>query len=261
MNTAAMPKTSTLTLALRVLGVVLVLTLAAAAVWPLLHSGAGLPVVSRLEIDGALRAPAAERLRIALAPMLQGPLLDLDMDALRQTAEREPWVAQVRVERRWPDAVRVSVIERHPVARWGSDSLLTAEGLVFSPAAEEWPADLVQLQGPEGRGPDVLQTFRDLSEQLRGTGFAPMTLIWGARGEWTARTASGMELRLGRGDPRVAAALLQGVAAHTLAAREAEIAYVDLRYTNGFAVGWRNGAFTDALRHTTPEGAGGNDGQ
>lgn len=252
MSTATLSKNSALTLALRVLGVVLVLTVIAAAVWPLLHKGAGMPMVSRLEIAGGLRAPAAERLRVALAPLLHSPLLDLDMNALRQTAEREPWVAQVRVERRWPDAVRVSVIERQPVARWGAASLLTAEGTVFAPPADEWPAGLVQLHGPEGRGGEVLQTFHRLNDQLAATVFAPVALAWGARGEWTARTASGMELRLGRGEPLIAAALLQGVAAQMLAPREAEIAYVDLRYTNGFAVGWRD---------TAPSGAGGNDGQ
>lgn len=257
MSTAAILKTPTLTLALRVLGVVMAITLAAAALWPLLNTGTGLPTVARLEIAGELRTPAAERLRAALAPMLQGPLLDLDMDLLRQTAEREPWVAQVRVERRWPDAVRVSVVERQPVARWGAASLLTAEGVVFAPPSDEWPAALVQLQGPAGRGGDVLQTFRALNEQLGATVFAPMALSWGARGEWTARTAADTELRLGRGDPLVAAAVLQGVAAQTLTARADEIAYVDLRYTNGFAVGWRSGASTETPGHTAPAGAGG----
>lgn len=258
---AAMPKSPVLTVLLRIAGVVLVLTLAAAALWPMLHTGGGLPAVSQLEITGALHAPAAERLRAHLAPLLQGSLSELDMDALRVATESEAWVAQARVERRWPDAVRVSVIERQPVARWGASSLLTEDGTVFSPPADEWPAGLVQLQGADGRSAEVLQMFRVLSESLNTTPFVPAALTLGARGEWLARTESGIELRLGRGDPQVAASVLRGTAAQALTARLGEIAYVDLRYSNGFAVGWRDGTSMDASRQSAPTGAGGNDGQ
>ena len=87
-----------------------------------------------------------------------------------------------------------------------------------------------------------MQTFRDLSAQIPTGDFGIYTLSWNERGEWSARTATGVERRLGRGDPLAKASLITGAVTHALSARLGEIAYVDLRYSNGFSVGWRASA-------------------
>ena len=74
-----------------------------------------------------------------------------------------------------------------------------------------------------------------------GTPFVPSALSENARGEWTAVTATGIELRLGRGAPTDAVARLAGPVRMALTERLQEVAYVDLHYVNGFAVGWRDG--------------------
>ncbi|MBI2384219.1 MAG: FtsQ-type POTRA domain-containing protein [Gammaproteobacteria bacterium] len=213
-------------------GVLLVATLALA-----LAPRIGLPPLSRLEVSGSLTHVRPDAVRAALAPHLNGTLLSLDLDAIRAAAAALPWVGQVRVERVWPGTVRVSVREHEVFAHWGQSALLSHEGIVFSQGDSAPPEGLQTLAGPVGQEAVVLETFRALTERLQDTDFMLAELRLSDRGDWTARTAQGLELRFGRGDPVRKLPLLLGAAAPALAGRLPEIAYLDLRYTNGFAVG------------------------
>jgi len=62
-----------------------------------------------------------------------------------------------------------------------------------------------------------------------------------ARGEWTAQTRAGVSLRFGQAEPASLAAQLSGTVARSLADHLDAVSYIDLRYPNGFAVGWRGG--------------------
>ncbi|MBI3171177.1 MAG: cell division protein FtsQ, partial [Hydrocarboniphaga effusa] len=113
------------------------------------------------------------------------------------------------------------------------------------PLTRDLPEGLPQLAGPDGQQAAVREVFEALNEQLAGTPFVPRSLARDARGEWTAVTADGIELKLGRlAPPETAArtvATLAGPARLALEGRLQEVAYVDLHYINGFAVGWRSG--------------------
>ena len=237
------------------------LTLLAAALLPALDAAGGLPAVSRLEIAGEFRYLDTDQLRERLRPQLSGTLLSLDLDAVRAEAETLPWVARARVERLWPDAIRLSLVERVPFARWSAGSLLGEDGAIFTPVEKTLPDGLPQLSGPQGQQARVAQVYRELSASLATTDFAITSLELNTRGEWVARTASGVELRLGRGDPLQKATLITGAVTRALGARLAEIHYVDLRYSNGFAVGWvspRDGPGVAATAEVSPGMAGQN---
>ena len=61
------------------------------------------------------------------------------------------------------------------------------------------------------------------------------------RGAWLLTLGGGQEVRLGRRDIDERLYRFFDVVAPALAADLKRVAYVDLRYTNGFAVGWREG--------------------
>lgn len=196
--------------------------------------------VAQLQIEGHLERVKAADLDAVLRPLIDRRFGALDLAAARQAVEALPWVARAGVERVWPATVRVRVWERVPFARWGETALLDAEARPFTPAAEEIPQGLPQLSGPAGKEPELAQTFRGLSAQLIPSSFALLGLARDARGEWSARTTAGVELRFGRGDPADKIEMLLGPAERELKARMSEVKYVDLRYTNGFSVGWQD---------------------
>jgi cell division protein FtsQ len=61
------------------------------------------------------------------------------------------------------------------------------------------------------------------------------------RGSWRLVLGSGQEIRLGRRDIDERLYRFFRFVAPALADKLTRVAYVDLRYTNGFAVGWRDG--------------------
>lgn len=225
---------------LRVVGWCVAVLLIAAALLPLVPRLGATRAALTLEVSGELRRLDADAVRRAVAGRLNRDFYELDLPAVKAAVEALPWVARARVERAWPAAVRVHVWEHAAVARWGGQALLSAEGVVFTPGAIDADlAGLPQLAGPDGQQAAVRGAFEALRAELAGTPFVPARLAQNARGEWTAWTADGLELRLGRGEPTDAVAMLAGPVRSALAGRLQEVTYVDLHYINGFAVGWR----------------------
>lgn len=178
------------------------------------------------------------------APYMTSAFFDVDIKGLKTELERQPWLAQVDVSRHWPDGVAVHVVDHKPVALWGDEGVLGANGRVFVPDAASRPTNLVALDGPPTAGLKVYEQYRHLSDLLDGHDAHIARLALDARGSWTATLTDGLELRLGRDelDERmqrfVDYALDGGQARDALAGA----GYVDLRYSDGFAVGGKRTA-------------------
>ncbi len=210
----------------------------AGGVWGFFRATGDQPV-ARLQIEGHLQRVDPAEIKAAVRPLLQERFAQVDLKAVHAAVAALPWVGRARVERRWPATVHLRIWEREPAAHWGQKELLDTQGVVFSPAGRDVPPLLPRLDGPPGSAGRVLAMYRELAARLQGTPFALAGLTQDARGDWTGHTTGGIALRFGRGDPTQALDTLLGPAARALAGRIEEIAYVDLRYTNGFSVGWR----------------------
>lgn len=129
--------------------VVLVGTLAGLLYSPVLD-------VDRIEVAGAHHLSEAQV--VAASGIGIGErLYDLDLDIARRRIARLPWIRRVRVERRWPDGVRIRVSERKPlvaVATEGGQRLVVATGGVVVGPAKGFEAGLA-LVGIEGFSPRV----------------------------------------------------------------------------------------------------------
>jgi cell division protein FtsQ len=218
---------------------------AAAAVAALLLLGHALrPALNRplqaLRVDGQFVHLRPRQIAEAAAIAPGARLFDVDLDAVRGRVEALPWVAHARVSRVWPGRIALRVWERKPYALWGDKGLVDDDGHAFTPPPAELPQDLPRLAGPEGREAEVMQDYQEMAQALAGSAFAANGLQLDARGAWTLSTVAGIELRLGGDDPRGKLGLLQGAVLSTIGDKLDQVAYVDLRYSNGFAVGWKN---------------------
>lgn len=162
----------------------------------------------------------------------------LPVGRLREKLESLQWVASAQVQREWPLKLKVAIAERRPAARWGEDAMLDEAATTFEPGGSINPA-LPALRGPEGAQQRVLARYREFSRRLSEESLASGGLSLNARGGWTLQLRDGPRLRLGAEsvDRRLERAL-QALKALPQDA-EREVAYIDLRYPNGFAVAWR----------------------
>ena len=80
--------------------------------------------IGKVEVGGRFQRVAPVQIEEVVAPFRGAGFLSVDLDALRAALESIPWVDRARVERSWPNGVRVFITEHVAVARWGEDGLL-----------------------------------------------------------------------------------------------------------------------------------------
>jgi cell division protein FtsQ len=222
--------------------------LAAIAIFGMLL-GVGLdqPVRS-IVIDGPFQRVAAVEVQQAALGALKGGIVSADLDRLREAVEALAWVDRARVQRLWPDRIRVEIVEQQAAARWGEDSLLNTRGELFASGVRHVPPELPRLEGPAGTEEQVAQRYLAIQDRLSKLGFQVAALRLDARGAWELDLSTGVTVRLGRRqvDERMDRFVQFG--APVISGRAAEVRYVDMRYSNGFAIGWRGDRRPTAVR-------------
>lgn len=194
---------------------------------------------STLEITGELRHVTAADVRRALAPHIERGFAAIDMRAARESVAALPWVADAAVRRRWPGALVVELREERPVATWFGTSLMNARGEVFVDGAAGYSGVLPDVGGPRGTQRDMVERLGQVREQAGAVGLDLRRLVRTDRRAERFWLDNGVEVRLGRHDVNVRLERFLQTAWPALRTRSEEIAYIDMRYTNGFAVGWK----------------------
>jgi cell division protein FtsQ len=181
--------------------------------------------------------------RVVKAQLHGAGLLSVDLGAVRRAIHTLPWVDAVSVQRAWPRGLTVLVVEQTAAARWGERGLLNMRGELFDADARHVPSELAQLQGPEGKESLVAQRYLTAAARLMQAGLRVTAMRLDARGAWEFDLANGVTVRLGRRQVDERFEKFMNTALKLVTQRGEDIAYVDMRYTNGFAIGWRgNGA-------------------
>jgi cell division protein FtsQ len=196
--------------------------------------------VSVISMDGSFQRVSPGQIEKAVAPFARAGFMSADLDAIQRAVEALPWVDHARVQRRWPGSLHVAVVEQTAAARWGESGLLNTRGELFVRSAAHVPVELPRLSGPEGTESQVAQRFLAIQGRTLEAGLRIAALRLDERGAWEMDLDSGVTVRLGRRDVDERIDRFIRTAAQVIAHRMSDINYVDMRYANGFAIGWRN---------------------
>jgi cell division protein FtsQ len=138
--------------------------------------------------------------------------------------------------------LHVLVIEQVAAARWGESGLLNTRGELFSKDERHMPPELAELSGPDGKESAVAQRYLAAQGRLIQAGLRLTAMRLDARGAWEFDLSNGVTVRLGRRQIDERFDKFINAALKLVTQRGDDISYVDMRYTNGFAIGWRGGA-------------------
>jgi cell division protein FtsQ len=208
-----------------------------------------------VRVNGDFRHLSPAHLERVAGEVVRGGFFNVNVETVRATLLAEPWVKDVTVRRTWPDGLALYVREQVPVARWGDLGLLNRDAGLFTPAEDTWPAGLPVLTGPEGTEGLVLERWRLVQQELGRYGLSAVSLELSDRRAWSLVLDGGTRVVLGRRDfvgrfERLTALLGAG-----LAGELHRIETMDMRYTNGLAVRWKESAAEDSITERGGHGA------
>ncbi len=208
--------------------------------WPLLQNiiKEAMPI-RHVGVEGEFQYISKEDIQSKIMPLIQNGYFALDLQEIQQAVMRLPWAEKVQVQRIWPDGVKLRLYEQKPVVRWQTDSLLNVRGEVFKPLNIGEFKFLPVLYGPAEQRQQLLEIMYGLSVSLMDQGIHLSEFRVSNRQSWLLTMDNGMVVQLGRFEPLNKLTLLLKafvVSGHELVNK---MAYVDMRYPNGYAVRWR----------------------
>lgn len=222
-------------------GLLLILLIAVLAVWAVmtLMRPDFLPI-RNVRVEGEFHQLSPDRLEAIVTDTVRGGFFNVNVDVIQKVLLKDPWVYQVTVRRNWPDSLTVQVVEQTAVAQWGNLGLINPDGNLFKPEPYTYPQGLPILKGPEHTHSLMFAQLQKIRDVLKYTNFKITELTLNARRSWTVQLSGGPLLVLGRKRilkrlQRIANFITSGAAVNLQ-----DMKRIDLRYTNGFAVSWKN---------------------
>ena len=198
--------------------------------------------IRSITIEGSFQRVSALQIEEAISGALSDGFLSANLSEIQRLIVTLPWIDQANVVRRWPSRLEISVIEQVPAACWGERGLLNTRGELFVTDARHIPAELPRLSGPPNRSAEIARRYLAIREQLIPLGLDLRRVHMDARGAWEMTLQNGVDIRFGRREIVQRTELFLDVVATIITSRAADIDYIDMRYSNGFTIGWKNGA-------------------
>ena len=194
--------------------------------------------VEHVRIEGEFIYLNEKAIKKQIGLVTVGGFFDLDIASIRNELMKLEWVDDAFVRREWPGAVVIRLVEKQPVAKWNQRGILTASSQLFYPQHVNSVDGFVELEGPMGRHAFVLTEFNKIQALLHQAGIKLSKLSQNERRSWKMDIEQ-VEVHLGRKDIYKKIESFAAVYPSLLKPKLKQLKQIDFRYTNGFAVKWR----------------------
>ncbi|TCP95011.1 cell division protein FtsQ [Cricetibacter osteomyelitidis] len=198
--------------------------------------------IASFALSGSPRFTKFNDIREALLkmPELKG-YFGQNVDEIRKQIEQMPWVKGAVVRKIWPDKLTVWVDEYMPVAVWNDTKFVSAKGEVFKLPPDKLDiTGLPLLSGPDFQSLTVLDAWNQIGKELKAKNLILKSLAVDERGSWEAGLDNGTIVKLGRGEWKSKIDRLATIYPQIEIPENKKLAYIDLRYNVGAAVGFED---------------------
>lgn len=192
-------------------------------------------VVSLADKD-KLRYADPGLLKAAISDEVKRGFFGLRLKKMRDNLLQVPWVATVQVQRKWPNALKLHITEREPLAIWEDRGVIDTSGKLFYPNTLANVAGLPEFSGDETYLDAMVATYQLILLHIKPLNLAVKRLKIMPDHGWRAMLDNDVTIVLGQTE--MEDRLRRFVLAYQdqkSAIRKARI--IDLRYTNGLAAG------------------------
>ncbi len=195
--------------------------------------------IRHIRVTGALQYIKQESINTAIEPLVATGYFFADLELIRQALVNLPWSKTAQVKRIWPDRIELDIVERDPIVQWHEDGLLNSKGVIFIPPSIEAFSELPILSVPEKQRVELLLKMQFLMSALKKQSLKLKSFQVTQRQSWLLGLENGLLIQLGHIKPLEKFKLLMKALTLTEKAQVKKMAYIDMRYPNGYAVRWQ----------------------
>ncbi len=194
--------------------------------------------ITTIKVAASYHHVTHKELENILAKYVGSSFFALPVGALQDEFNNLNWIDSAYVERVWPDTLKIKLVEKIPVAVWGS-ALMTADGSLFNEGSIPPDLNVPHLNGPIEQQNEVLQIYEKLSKILSSYSLSASGLQLRKNQSWVLSLVNGTKIYLGKKE--LETRLLRFCKAYpaVFAEKAEQLASVDLRYPRGMAVQWK----------------------
>ena len=196
--------------------------------------------VANLQVVGTNSALESKQLTSYLTPVVKENYFTSDLEKIRDQALQVSWVDRVVVSRAWPNTIRVRVMPRHAIARWGTGRLLSDSGEVYSEVQAKDHTKLPMLHGPLSQSKMMMRRYNEINQLFLPVNLRLKDLYLTERMTWFMQFDSGLRVIVDQDQTMSKLQRLSYLAETDLKPVWSKIAAIDLRYRNGISIQWKN---------------------
>ena len=196
--------------------------------------------VANLQVVGTNSALESQQLTHYLTPVIKENYFTSDLEKIRDQALQLSWVDRVVVSRAWPNTIRVRVMPRHAIARWGTGRLLSDSGEVYTEVQVKDHTKLPILHGPLSQSKMMMRRYNEINQLFLPANLRLKDLYLTERMTWFMQFDSGLRVIVDQDQTMSKLQRLSYLAETDLKPVWSKISAIDLRYRNGISIQWKN---------------------
>jgi len=196
--------------------------------------------VAELDVVGTRSNAELRQVMTHVSPVVTDNYFTSDLEQIRDTALELSWVDRVVVSRAWPNAIRLRVMPRHAIARWGTGRLLSDSGDVFSEVTPKNNQHLPLLHGPMHQSKMMMRRYNEINQLFLPVNLRLKELYLTDRMTWFMQFDSGLRVIVDQDQTMSKLQRLSHLAQSDFKPVWSRISAIDLRYRNGLAIQWKN---------------------
>ena len=163
---------------------------------------------------------------------------DIDLNYLKNKLEKIEWVRKINVRRSYPNEIIIDIEEHTPILIWNNKMYINTYGEKFN--VSKIDKNIPILISDESRINEVFTYFKLFNEKLssRKLDFKITKIMENEIRSLTISLSSGINIKLGSKDVNNKIPLFFEIYKSLNTRDLNKIRYIDMRYSNGFSVGW-----------------------
>ncbi len=195
--------------------------------------------IKEISFSGELKQISAQQLHSLIVDGVSGNFFTLSVDELYHKFYTLPWVEQIWIHRVWPDKINIEIKEHEPVAILKDKGLLNAQGKVFTPDVGQFKNVLPIFSVANNYEQEAIAKFKMYEAMLAENNIRIRKFVFDKRKSQVLFLSNNMQLKLGRADSKKRLARFVKAYDAIKISKKRSVESIDLRYTNGFAVKWK----------------------